>query len=356
MRLAKYFGHDLDALCVPENQTTRKTMEAMSRAGVRLVPVLSDVDGSFVGVVGDGDLRRYLGNGGDIDAAVGLATNRHPTVIQTDMPLSDVRSLMQRRGVEYLPKLRNGRLEALYVLWVSSSPQQLTAVIMAGGLGSRLSPLTDTCPKPLLTIAGEPILTHIIEHLRDQGVTRFILSVNYLSEMIVNHYGDGSDLEVSIEYVHETMRMGTGGALGLIDTMALSDPFLCLNGDILNDVDIDALHLQHDSNGWDATMVVREHSYTVPYGVVKTAANGEFHHAEEKPTMAFNINAGIYMLSKSALSVVPRGVFYDLPTLFTDLKVRDMRGGTYSHPGRWIDIGNIAEFERARKIYEGNGN
>lgn len=356
MRLAKYSGRELDALCARESQTARQTMDVMSRAGVRLVPVIADSDGGFVGVVGDGDLRRYLGKGGDIDGPVGAATNRRPTVLDQDLHLTDIRSMMQRRGVEYLPQVRDGRLEALYVLWVASSPQQLTAVIMAGGLGTRLSPLTDTCPKPLLTIAERPILTHIIEHLRDQGVTRFILSVNYLSDMIVNHYGDGADLDVSIEYVHETMRMGTGGALGLIDGFALSDPFLCLNGDILNDVDVNALQLEHASNGWDATMVVREHSYTVPYGVVKTSASGDFDHAEEKPTVQFNINAGIYMLSKAALSVVPRGVFYDLPTLFTDLKARDMRGGTYTHPGRWIDIGNIAEFDRARKIYEGTGN
>lgn len=355
MRLANYIGRDLDTLCVREDQSLRTTMEVMSRAGLRLVPVLSREDASFVGVVADGDLRRYIARGGGLDDPVGRAANRTPSVIDHDLPAGELRSLMQRRGVEYLPRVRNGRLEALHVLWVGSSPQDLTAVIMAGGLGSRLAPLTDTCPKPLLSIGGKPILTHIIEHLRDQGVTRFILSVNYLSEMIVNHYGDGADLDVSIEFVHETMRMGTGGALGLIDQAELSEPFLVLNGDILNDVDVNALQLEHLANGWDATMVVREHSYTVPYGVVRTTEAGEFHAAEEKPTMYFHINAGIYMLSKSVLSVVPRGVFYDLPTLFTDLKTRSMRGGTFKHHGRWIDIGNISEFERARHIYEGPG-
>ena len=102
-------------------------------------------------------------------------------------------------------------------------------------------------------------------------------------------------------------------------------------------------------------MVVREHSLTVPYGVVKTSAAGDFDHAEEKPTLNFSINAGFYMLSKAVLSCVPRGVFYDLPTLFGDLRTRSMRGGTYKHHGRWIDIGNITEFERAKKIYEGHG-
>lgn len=355
MRLESYSQRGLDDICVREDQSLRRTMEVMSNAGMRLVPVLSQINGNFIGVAADGDLRRFIAQGGTLDDPVGLATNRSPFSIDHTLPVSEIRSLMQRRGIEYLPRVENGRILAMHVLWVGSSPRDLTAVIMAGGLGSRLAPLTDTCPKPLLTIAGKPILTHIIEHLRDEGVKRFVLSVNYLSDMMVNHYGDGSEHDVSIEYVHETMRMGTGGALGLIDAASLSEPFLCLNGDILNDIDVNALQAEHQSKGWDATMVVREHSYTVPYGVVKTTEAGDFHAAEEKPTLSFNINAGFYMLSKSVLSVVPPGVFYDLPTLFSDLKAQQMRGGTYTHHGRWIDIGNIAEFERARQIYEGHG-
>lgn len=353
MRMVNYTGADLDRICVREDLTVRQTMEVMSREALRFVPVLEAEGGGFAGVVADGDLRRYLAGGGDLSDEVRHAANRKPTVITEPMPHSEIRSLMLRRGVEYLPQLQDGRLAAVYVLWVAASPQELTAVLMAGGLGTRLAPLTENCPKPLLDIAGRPILTHIIEHLREQGVSRFVLSVNYLSEMIEDHYGDGSALDVSIDYVHETMRMGTGGALGLADPESLSDPFLVLNGDILNDVDVSALHLAHVSGGWDATMVVREHSYTVPYGVVKTLDDGSFAGAEEKPTMYFNINAGIYMLSKAALKAVPRGVAYDLPTLFADLPAHGMAGGTYTHHGRWIDIGNIAEFNRAKGIFEG---
>lgn len=355
MRLESYSGQKLVEICVSEDQSLRRTMEVMSRAGMRLVPVLTPQGDRFVGVVADGDLRRFIAQGGSLDDAVGLAANRTPSVIDHDLPAAEMRALMQRRGVEYLPQVQAGQIEAMHVLWVGASQRDLTAVIMAGGLGSRLAPLTNDCPKPLLPIADKPILTHIIEHLRDQGVSRFVLSVNYLSDMIIDHYGDGTEHGVSIEYVHETMRMGTGGALGLIDPDALSEPFLCLNGDILNDIDVTALQQAHQARGWDATMVVREHALTVPYGVVKTTEAGDFHAAEEKPTLNFNINAGFYMLSKSVLALVPRGVFYDLPTLFSDLQQRAMRGGTYKHHGRWIDIGNVNELERARKIYEGHG-
>lgn len=352
MRLVTYTGQQLAALCVREGQTLRETMSVMSNNGLRLVPVLSEA-GGFLGVAADGDMRRYIAAGGGLDDPIGRAANRKPFRLGHDMPPADLRQLMQWRNIESLPRVDGDELLALHIMWVGGSQQDLTAVIMAGGLGSRLAPLTDTCPKPLLDIANKPILTHIIEHLRTQGVTRFILSVNHLSEMIVNHYGDGSDMGISISYIHETMRMGTGGALGLADENALSEPFLCLNGDILNDIDVAGLRAAHSVNKWDATMAICEHAYTVPYGVVRTTPSQAFDFAEEKPTIHFNINAGIYMLSKSVLRAVPRGVFYDLPTLFSDLKKYGMQGGTFRHTGRWIDIGNVAEFERARKIYEG---
>jgi dTDP-glucose pyrophosphorylase len=353
MRLANYTGTDLNQLCVREDQTVLDAMQIMSKVGLRLIPVTDHDDLTFIGVVADGDIRRFLSGGGQMDASICLAMNRSPAVIDKEMTLPDVRDTMMRRSVEYLPLVQDGVLKALFVLWIASSAKDLTAVIMAGGLGSRLAPLTDNCPKPLLPLGGKPILSHIIEGLRDQGVMHFVISTNYLSEMIVDHYGDGSALGVSITYVHETSRLGTGGALALLDAADLSEPFLCLNGDILNDIDVDALRLQHKNNSWDATMVVRDFSYQVPYGVVNVGADESFEGAEEKPTTSYRINAGLYLLSKSVLGIVPRGKFYDLPTLFSDLQARGMKGGTYIHTGRWIDIGNVAELERARTIFEG---
>lgn len=353
MKLTSYSSDALHRLVVLGEHSLRRTMETMSGAGLRFIPVL-DGDGRMIGAVADGDMRRYIAAGGKLDDPVRLAANPHPISIDRPMTPADIRSLMIRRGIESLPELREGRLHALHVLSVSSDPGELTVVLMAGGLGSRLAPLTDTCPKPLLMMGNKPILTHIIEQLRDQGVRRFILSVNYLAEMLVSHYGDGSDHDVFIDYVHETKRMGTGGALSLIDPQSLSENFMVCNGDILTDIDVPELLQAHVTGDWQATMVVREHSYTIPYGVVRRSDEGGFLGAEEKPTMHYCINAGIYMLSKHVLDVVPADMFYDLPTLFADLPKHGMRGGTYAHSGRWIDIGNAVDFERARSIYEGH--
>ena len=351
MQLTRHSASALAGTLVRPDFTLRHTMELMSKAGLRFVPVV-DAEGYMVAAVADGDLRRYITAGGRLDDPVIRAANPQPIAIRETMTPAAIRSLMVRRGIEALPELKDGKFEALHVLSLAPSPEELTVVLMAGGLGSRLSPLTDNCPKPLLQMGDKPILTHIIEHLRDNGVRRFILSVNYLAEMLVAHYGDGSDHDVYIDYVHETTRMGTGGALSLIDPKTLSDNFMVCNGDLLNDLDVGALLQTHQAGGWDATMVVREHSYTIPYGVVQRSDSGEFVGAEEKPTMHYCINAGIYMLSRRVLDVVPRDCFYDLPTLFSDLPRHQMRGGTYTHAGRWIDIGNITDFNRARSIFE----
>ena len=329
-------------------------MAKMSDAGLRLIPIVDQHKGDFHGIAADGDIRRYLSGGGSLSDGVISATNRFPVTLDEHLTDNELLHRMRRLQVEYLPEIVNGKLFALHVLWATPPQSKLTAVIMAGGLGTRLAPLTEECPKPMIEVGGKPILQRIIVGLRDQGITNFILSVNYLSHKIIDYFGDGSSFGVTISFVHETERKGTGGALALIDPAELSDPFLCLNGDILNDINVDELVNTHNSNHWSATMVVRDFSYTIPYGVVHTAENGSYQRAEEKPTTKFMINAGFYALSKSVLPLVPASEFYDLPTLFEDLAGNDVGAGTFAHSGRWIDIGNMTELERARQIFKDN--
>lgn len=350
MKLTSLIGARLGAASASADHTVRAAMQIMSEAGLRFLPVV-DIEGKLLGGAADGDIRRYLAAGGALDDSILCAANPSPRVITSSMEANALRGYMFAMGVECLPQTENSRLVALHVLRMAQDLADTTAVIMAGGLGSRLAPLTDNCPKPLLVVGDRPLLGHIVEHLRNQGVRRFVFSVNYLSGMIIDHFGDGSDLGVEIIYVHETMRMGTGGALGLIDPALLSDPFLVLNGDLLNDLDIAELRDTHVTGGWAATMVVRQHQYTIPYGVVVSGEDGSFIGTEEKPTFDYRINAGIYLLSKEVLPVVPHMTFYDLPTLFSDLATYDLRAGTHVHSGRWIDIGNMSDYERAQSIY-----
>jgi len=352
MKLIHYQNSRLHEVCVSDTLTLREAMAVMNHSSLRLVPVVTPDTRCLVGVLADGDIRRYLASAGTVDDPVTKAANLTPRVRETALDPKNARAEMQARGVEYMPVTQDGVITDLYVLWAVNAPLALTAVIMAGGLGSRLAPYTDNCPKPLVDLGGKPILTHIVEHLRNQGVRRFVFCLNYLGQMIVNRYGDGSALDVSISYVHEKQRLGTGGALSLISSDLLSDPFLSMNGDILTDIDVNALYETHQASGWSGTMVTRDFTYTVPYGVIRRDDAGAFEGSDEKPTLSFPINAGIYMLSKDVLPLIPRDTFYDLPNLFDGLTKPPHSAGTFGHDGRWIDIGTVPELERARSIFE----
>lgn len=350
MRLITLRGDDQRALTVGPDHTLRFAMQKMNESGRTLV-LVADED-RLVGVLADGDIRRHLATGGIADDSVTAAVNTGPTTMHEHTRVSEIRAFMVRRGFEFVPLVNGDHVTALCILERAPRSTDLSAVIMAGGLGTRLAPLTEECPKPLLPLGGKPILSHILDHLREQGVHRFVFSVNHLSHMIVDHYDDGSNWGCFIDYVEETQRLGTGGSLSLVDREALSDPFLLMNGDVLNDVDVGALHDTHLSQSWDATMVLGGYRYAVPYGVVETADDGLFVGVREKPVQAFRINAGIYMLSKTVLDLVPKNEFYDLPSLFEDLKASGLRGGTFEHSGRWIDIGTMNEYHRAKAIFE----
>lgn len=352
MHLTHLRGDDLARMTVSPDDSVRFAMKRMNESGRTLLVLVED--GRLVGVLSDGDIRRHLADGGEIDGPVRQAANATPVTRPPGGTSSEVRQFMVRRGLDYLPLVEDDRIDALCVLEALARPNDLTAVILAGGLGTRLAPLTDDCPKPLLPLGDKPILSHILDHLRDHGIHRFVFSVSYLSEMIVDYYDDGSRLNSFIEYVHEDKRLGTAGPLSLVPLESLSDPFLVMNGDVLNDLDVGALVETHLANKWDATMAVRSHTYTVPYGVVESRTDGTFTGVSEKPLLNFQINGGMYMLSKSALQVIPHNEFYDMPTLFEELPKHGLRGGIFAHQGQWIDIGSHAEYARAQKIFEGS--
>ena len=349
MRLSILRDEDLRRLTLGIEDDVHTAMQTMNDTGRTLVLVVSG--DRLVGVVADGDIRRHLAGGGSADELITAAMNPTPTVEQVATPSSSVRAHMARRGLEYLPLLDGDRIVALGVLERATRSGDLTAVIMSGGLGTRLAPLTDDCPKPMLPLNGQPILGHIFDHLQSQGVHHFVLAVNHLSHVIIDHYNDGSERNCFIDYVQETQRLGTGGALSLIDPDTLSDPFICMNGDVLNDIDIGLLYDTHTTRQWDATMVVRPYSATIPYGVVDSADDGAFERIREKPVQTMQINAGIYLLAKSTLDLVPRGEYFDLPSLFEMLHATGRLGGTYTHHGRWIDIGTRSEYDRAEAIF-----
>jgi len=222
-------------------------------------------------------------------------------------------------------------------------------VLMVGGLGTRLRPLTEHTPKPMLKVGNKPILETIILNFKKYGFTNIILSVSYKSEIIEEYFKDGQEFGVNIEYIHENKRMGTAGALGLIREK-LNEPFFVMNGDLLTNINFEHMMEYHLSNNAIATMGVREYDFQVPYGVVNV--DGEkILSIEEKPVHSFFVSAGVYVLDSKVLDFIPNDEFYDMPTLFEKVIENNMKSVSFPIREYWLDIGRLEELEKANNEY-----
>jgi dTDP-glucose pyrophosphorylase len=227
-------------------------------------------------------------------------------------------------------------------------------VIMAGGLGSRLSPLTDYTPKPLLNMGGKPIIESIIEKLISYGFRRFYLSVNYKADMIKDYFGNGSGLGVQISYIKETQRMGTAGSLSLLPDIP-NKPFITMNADLITDINFQDLinyHLEHKAS---ATMCVKEYDFAVPYGVVKVNDH-KIEGLDEKPNQKVFVNAGIYLFEPDILELIPRNVSIDMPGLFNKIIAGNKITAAFPIHEYWLDIGQMGDYQKANSDYIQNEN
>lgn len=314
------------------------------------VAVAVDAEQRLVGTISDGDVRRAVLRGVRLDSPVSEVMNRNPTTAHESASAADLLALMRRKALHHIPLLDDsGRIVELATLdaLVGVSERPNWVVLMVGGLGSRLRPLTDSCPKPMLPVGGKPILQNIIENFVEQGFRRFYLSVNYLAEHIRSYFGDGSRFGVEIRYLLEETRLGTAGALSLIREYP-REPLFVMNGDLLTRVRFDQMLRFHEEHRSMATMAVREYDFQVPYGVVNL--NGpQILSINEKPVQRFFVNAGIYTLSPQALEYVPRDTLFDMPTLFETLLRRFGSASAYPLREYWMDIGRLDEFERAQR-------
>lgn len=330
----------------------RDVMRVLERSRVQIALVVDD-ENVLLGTCTDGDVRRALLSDGDLDTPVARVMNKTPVTASDEQTQGDVIAMMRRRGLLQVPVVdRGGRVISLMLL---ADPRRdrmedIPIVLMVGGMGKRLRPLTENCPKPMLEIAGRPLLERIIERFAEGGFRNFFLSINYLGHVIEEYFGSGERFDVSIEYLREDQRLGTGGALGLLPP-EISGPIIVMNGDVLTDLDFRGLVDIHVDNEAAATMCIREHRTSMQFGVV------EFEHERyvktvEKPTLAHYINAGVYCVSASALDVVPRGRIYDMPEFFEDLVDQGRKCVVHKISASWLDIGSLKDFERANQMLQ----
>ncbi len=328
-----------------------EAIKRIDESALQVAVVLND-DGRLVGMVTDGDVRRALLRGNGLEVPVASAMNARPTSMPEGTPRDELLSLMRRKGIRQLPLTdAQGRVCGLVTVdeLTGSGRRDNWVVLMAGGLGSRLRPLTDDCPKPMLQVGNKPLLQTILENFAEDGFHRFYISVNYMAEMITDYFGDGSRWGVEIVYLHETQRLGTAGALSLLPAVP-EQPLLVMNGDLLTKVNFRQLLEFHADHHAQATMCVREYDLQVPYGVVTTDGH-RIASIDEKPVHHFFVNAGIYVIEPSALARIPRQQFFDMPTLFTQLVEGGQETSVFPIREYWLDIGHMADYQRANGEY-----
>ncbi|WP_027327685.1 nucleotidyltransferase family protein [Helicobacter pametensis] len=344
---------DIQKITISINSTIASAIRLFgSHDGLRLL-IVKDQNNKFVGIITDPDIRKGLLKGLRLEDNIAPIINRSPIIANIHTPKNELLLLASQHNIHEIP-LTDDRGEIQEIVSISSLIKPTfysnPVVIMAGGLGTRLRPLTDTLPKPMLKVGNRPILQIILERFCQQGFKNIYLCVNYKSHIIEEYFQDGTKYGLNITYIKEEKRMGTAGALSLIPNLA--EDFIVMNGDILTDIDFTKMLNFHRNHHSDATMGIRKYTTQIPYGVVTTKQN-QIISIEEKPQLSFNVSAGVYIFSPKILPLIPPYQFYDMPTLFESLLAKKGYNTlSYLIEDYWIDIGRKEEYDRANSEIE----
>jgi len=319
---------------------------------VRLKIVLvTDANGVLVGTISDGDIRRGLLKGLNLSSPITSIIHHGAIVASPELSRELVSQMMVANKIQQIPIVdEKMRVIGLH-LWdeINGASERSNAiVIMAGGKGSRLHPETENCPKPLLPIAGKPILEHIINRAKAEGFSYFILAIYHLGHMIEEYFGNGEKFGVKIDYLRETSPLGTAGALSLLNPLP-SSAIIVTNGDVITDIRYGELLDFHEQNGASATMAVRMHEWQNPFGVVQTQGI-EITSYEEKPISRSNINAGVYVIDPSFLKLLKKAERYEMPTLFELIQDKGERVVAFPIHESWLDVGSPEDLKSARSV------
>lgn len=338
-----------ESTLISPDASLQDAIAVLDRGALRIV-LVTDTEQKLLGTVTDGDIRRALLKGDPLSTTVDKVMSASPKVAVEGWSKARMLGFMESHDLLQLPIINaSGQvigLETLHGLLLR--PRQDNPVfLMAGGFGTRLRPLTNTCPKPMLKVGDKPILEHILEGFVDAGFHRFFISTHYMPELIRSHFGDGSRWNVDIRYIHEEEPLGTGGALGLLPAEEITQPMFMMNGDLLTNLNHLALLAFHEAHGGSATVCVREYEHQIPFGVIKSDGDLAL-DIIEKPVHRFNVNAGIYLLSPDVIHRVCAGEKVDMPDLLKSCIHSGNSVHLYPIQDYWLDIGRMDDFKRAQ--------
>jgi len=334
------------ALIAPQ-ATLHQALETLDRVGCKVLLVTSP-DRHLLGTLSDGDIRRALLKGNDLSSSVEAAMNREPHCATSGDSGASILATMRKAALHQIPIVSADNVVlGLKVIddFLTAERRENWLVIMAGGLGSRLRELTQSTPKPMLPVGPRPLLETIVLSCASQGFSHIYLAVNYLGHQIEDHFGNGEEFGVNIQYLREDKRMGTAGALSLLPERPTL-PIVVTNADVLTKQNFCAMLDAHEAHGAAVTVGVREYDMQVPFGVIRESG-GRVIEIEEKPIQNYTISAGINVLSPEILDLIPSDAFFDMPTLFAAAIAEGRHVRTFSVDSYWLDVGQPHEYERA---------
>jgi dTDP-glucose pyrophosphorylase/predicted transcriptional regulator len=340
----------IEKIKITEDATIKQALKNISNGDFQIALVV-DKKSKLLGTLTDGDIRRGFLKGLDINSSIKSIFFKRPFVAKKTDDKNKLFKIAISKRIYQIPVIdKNGRVIDIHTRdeLAKEKNKSSLVVIMAGGMGIRLRPLTKNIPKPMLKVGSKPILQIIIEQFKNNGFKNFVICVNYKSKIITNYFGDGEKFGVQIEYVHEKSRMGTAGCLSLLKKKP-KESFFVINGDVLTNLDFEKMLNYHQEHNSRATMCIKQYTISLPYGEV-LMKNENILSVNEKPKYKIFVNAGVYILDPKCLRLIPKK-FYDMPSLFKKIIAKKEKAISFPLGEYWLDIGQSSDYKKANLEY-----
>ena len=338
-------------IIIDKKESIRKALQLLEKSGKKFLLAIDELK-SVKGVLTDGDIRRGLLNGLNLDDCIDQIIKKNFLFVKKGEPYKDIQQKALDLGIDALPILDEDK-KLLEIVWLDSRLKlkefENNVIIMAGGRGRRLNPLTEEIPKPMIEINGLPMIHHLILRMKKQGFYKFIISVNYKKEKIKDYLGDGSRFDIKINYTEEVIPLGTAGSLSLVPKLKL--PALVLNADVVTDINFQDLLIQNKKTNAHLVVITKNEKISIPYGVVETNGS-DILAIKEKPSFDFLINTGIYLITEEIRLLVSKNKFLDMPSLTRKAIENHLRVEHYLCTNNWIDVGRFETLKKAKDFIE----
>jgi dTDP-glucose pyrophosphorylase len=344
--------NEVTKLFTRPNDTLKQAMEVIDK-GAKAIALVVDDNGRLVGILTDPDVRRAILRGVSLDSPVKSIMNEHFTFVTKNYTQTLVETIFEQKRINQIPVLDDDMRVVSLILYheIHHKPaKENWAVIMAGGLGTRLGSMTKDSPKPMLKVGAKPILETILEQLKSYGYRNIVMCLNYKAHIIENYFQDGSNFGVNIKYVRENKRLGTAGAIKLAKQY-LDKPFFVLNGDILTKLNFEQFMHFHTKHENAITIGTKKYEMQIPYGVVNIS-NEQVTELTEKPSIGYFVNGGMYCLAPETIEYIPGGEYFDITQLINEYLSKNKKIGSFPITEYWMDIGQMDDYNQANIDYD----